>query len=172
MQTSTALTLTDLDLSNPTDPRVSDVKLAEALGYERPRVIRELIERHRSSLETFGEIRRIVRRNPRKAGRPAAGYDLNRKQALFVCTKAETPQATAVTIALVEVFDTVMLNQRHPQQALTHRQQTRISNQQAWRIRGAKMRLAEAVGTLDALGVDVARIDIRVVRDFWRQIAA
>ena len=36
------------------EPRLLDLDLAERLGYERPRKIRELITRHMDALEEFG----------------------------------------------------------------------------------------------------------------------
>lgn len=166
--TAAILTLTDLDLANPAEPRISDVKLAEVLGYERPANIRKLIKRHQSSLEQFGSVLSMVEQTSAEGGRPGHSYSLNRKQALFVCTKSDTPMATAVTIALVEVFDAVLTHRQLPVPALP----ARLTYRDAWRIRQAKLRLAEAVGALDAMGVDVTAIDVKVVRDFWRQIAA
>lgn len=90
------------------EPRVQDLRLAEALGFDRPRKIRELIERWREALERFGVIPPHRGAKPgagTRGGRPEQGFLLNKKQALFLCTKSETAAATEVTIALVEVFD-------------------------------------------------------------------
>jgi hypothetical protein len=43
-----------------------------------------------------------------KGGRPGKEYWLTKKQCLYLCTKSETPNATEVTIQMVEVFDQVM----------------------------------------------------------------
>lgn len=99
------LAITDLDASQDGTPRILDLRLAELLGFARPRAIREIIFRHHHELERFGEIRRAVRRNPGTIGRPVDGYVLNRKQALYLCAKSETPRAAEVTIQMVEVFD-------------------------------------------------------------------
>ncbi len=96
------------------EPRIMDLRLAEALGFERPRNIRKLVERHRIALECFGTIRSTVERilknkdNSAPAGRPAKAYWLNKKQALYICTKSETEKATEATIEMVEVFDAYM----------------------------------------------------------------
>lgn len=162
---SDLLKLSDLNLANPADPRILDRRLGEALGYRDVRKIKALIRRHAASLQRFGEFRTTAVLNSGR-GRPSRAYLLNRKQALFIVTKSETDIASELTIEIIDVFDAV-LSRRQPA-ALVPRQVTRNDN----RIRYAKLRLADAVWTLDSLGVDVTAIDMRVVRDFARQIAA
>ena len=87
------------------EPRVSDERLAEVLGFDRPRKIRELIERHLQALERFGSVCPTVGQTSAKGGRPGKAYRLNRRQALYLCTKSEAPLATEATIEMVEVFD-------------------------------------------------------------------
>lgn len=99
------LALTDLDASQDGTPRILDLRLAELLGFTRPREIRDLILRHRHSLERFGEVRGTAPQTTALGGRPGRAYWLNRKQALYLCAKSETPRAAEVTIAMVEVFD-------------------------------------------------------------------
>jgi len=100
------LTTADLDISSDVEPRILDLRLAEALGFKKPRDIRPLIERHREALERFGGICRAVRQNQGR-GRPATEYRLNKRQALYLCTKSDTDRATDITIQIVEVFDAV-----------------------------------------------------------------
>ena len=100
-----ALTLADLNIAVNHEPRVEDVRLAEALGMERPRNIRKLVERHREALERLGEVCSTVEQTSAKGGRPGRTFWLNKRQALYLCTKSETPRATEVTITMVEVFD-------------------------------------------------------------------
>lgn len=38
-------------------------------------------------------------------GRPATAYYLNRKQAIFITAKSETPEATDITIEIIHRFD-------------------------------------------------------------------
>jgi hypothetical protein len=127
------LALTDLDASQDGTPRILDLRLAERLGFADRHKIRLLIERHRNALERFGEVSatvaetlsplggrpavgRTVDLNKISAtpvmenfrplgGRPGRAYWLNRKQALYLCAKSETPRAAEVTIQMVEVFD-------------------------------------------------------------------
>lgn len=53
---SAELTTNDINDTINTEPRILDLRVAEALGFDRPRKIRELIERHRETLERFGEV--------------------------------------------------------------------------------------------------------------------
>jgi hypothetical protein len=93
------------DLSYVEDePRILDTCLAKALGFHRSADIRPLIARHEEALNRFGPIIRTIRKNQGR-GRPALEAYLNKRQALYICTKAETTWATEVTIQMVEVFD-------------------------------------------------------------------
>jgi hypothetical protein len=85
------------------EPRVFDLDLAERLGFERARDVRQLLVRHRPQLERFG-ICVTVPQNTGERGRPALGYWLNEKQAYYICTKSDAPNADAVTVLLVETF--------------------------------------------------------------------
>jgi hypothetical protein len=87
-------------------PRIMDLRLAEALGFSLAYDIRKLIGRHLEALERFGEVFATVAKTPEtKGGRPGKSYWLNKKQALYICTKSETEKATETTIQMVEVFD-------------------------------------------------------------------
>ncbi|MBS1093825.1 hypothetical protein [Gluconobacter wancherniae] len=82
--------------------RILDTDLATRLGFERPRKIRELISRHRGALEKMGTcpaVGRVIRGNETEA------YYLNKKQAIFITAKSETPEATEITIEIIEKFD-------------------------------------------------------------------
>lgn len=98
------------------EPRVLDIELAEHLGFADPRMIRRLIDRHRDPLSQFGSISVTATENtdPLGRGRPGKSYLLNRKQALYLCTKSETPRAAEVTIQMVEVFDAWMQKRQAP----------------------------------------------------------
>jgi hypothetical protein len=41
-----------------------------------------------------------------EGGRPAKAYYLNRKQAIFITAKSETPATTDITIEIIEHLDT------------------------------------------------------------------
>lgn len=105
-QLPAAITLADIDTVSDGEPRILDLRLASALGFKKPRDIRPLIERHREPLERLGGFCRTVRQN-RGRGRPGTEYRLNKKQALYICTKSDTDRATDITIQIVEVFDAV-----------------------------------------------------------------
>lgn len=86
-------------------PRVRDVDLAVRLGYERPAKIRELIRRLVSSgsLNGFGVIPTVGQTSER-GGRPATEYWLTEEQALMVVARSETPKATEILRAVIDVF--------------------------------------------------------------------
>lgn len=102
---ASALSLADLNISINHEPRVSHLRLAGLLGYQQPHKLAHLIERHREALERFGVIPSTVDENRTGRGRPGQVHWLNKRQALYLCTKSETPNATEATIAMVEVFD-------------------------------------------------------------------
>lgn len=85
------------------EPRVKDVDIAKRLGFDRPRNIRPLIERHRGALELLGPIS-LYRAAKSTAGRPDEGYWLNEAQALYIGSKSDAPNAPAVLIMLINVF--------------------------------------------------------------------
>lgn len=87
------------------EARIADLELAERLGFSYIYRIRDLIERNRKALEWFGELLTTAVKTSAVGGRPGKTYLLNRKQALYVCAKSETPRAAEVTIAMVELFD-------------------------------------------------------------------
>lgn len=58
--TGRALTRADLNVHVNHEPRIADLRLAEALGFAQPRDVRKLIERHREALERFGEARAVA----------------------------------------------------------------------------------------------------------------
>jgi hypothetical protein len=114
------LTVRDID-ALPAEPRIRDVVVAERLGFERPRKIRELIERNREELESYGplaprrgaklpsdgEVSRHGGAKPLEGssgGRPEEGCLLNEEQALLVCMFSRTPQAAAVRREVIQVF--------------------------------------------------------------------
>lgn len=112
------------------EARMRDLDLARALGFDRVTSIRVLLGRHMATLERFGP---MVRRSyqpdqtqdddendwegvgvglhhsdakppagPR--GRPSVEYWLNKRQALFVCTKSDAENAVEVTLHIIDVF--------------------------------------------------------------------
>jgi hypothetical protein len=86
------------------EPRVLDLRLAERLGFERPRAIRQLIERHQAALKRHGSLPHDVANPSPLGGRPAIEYWLNEAQALLICTKSETQHAGEVVDELIRVF--------------------------------------------------------------------
>jgi len=84
--------------------RVLDLTLAERLGYERPRAIRDLIKRHRAELEGMGSLPHRAANPGPKGGRPTAAFYVNEAQALFILAKSETARANIELAYVAEVF--------------------------------------------------------------------
>lgn len=95
----------DLNSSIDGEPRMLDVRLAEVLEFSRPRDIRKIVERNSKELQSFGILRHVAQNHNGGRGRPSMEYWLNKKQALYITAKSDTPAAAMVTIQMVEVFD-------------------------------------------------------------------
>ncbi|WP_296988141.1 hypothetical protein [Thalassospira sp. UBA1131] len=103
---SRTLSAADLDSTDTKDPRIQDIRIGERLGMRRPRDIRQLIDRNRAELESYGSlaVRHRKPQNARGGGRPADEYWLNEAQALLICTFARTDRAAEVRRELIMVF--------------------------------------------------------------------
>lgn len=84
--------------------RVLDMTLAEKLGFERPRKIRDLIKRHRDALEGIGGLHRRGANPGPKGGRPGTAFFLNEAQAHFITAKAGTKIADIELARVAQVF--------------------------------------------------------------------
>lgn len=84
--------------------RILDVNLADRLGFAQPRDIRKLIKRYGAELDRMGR-RATVARRPETGGHPTIETYLNKKQAIFITAKSETPEATDITIEIIHKFD-------------------------------------------------------------------
>jgi hypothetical protein len=82
------------------EPRVRDVDFAAFLGFERPRVIRELIERHSEALGP----RRTVRRGDNEGNRAHEEQWLTEHQCIYLAAKSETPIANEILQQVIDVF--------------------------------------------------------------------
>ncbi len=85
------------------EPRLLDLDLAERLGYERPRKIRGLIDRHMDTIIEFGPCP-TVGLGIGEGARAADAYLLNEEQAIYIATQSDAPNAKAVKILVVKVF--------------------------------------------------------------------
>lgn len=104
---STALTLTPIN----GEPRVRDLHLAERLGFDRPRKIRDIIKRNHDKLLNFWgcpTVERLVE------GNQTAEFYLNQRQAIFICMKSETERAFDVQVEIVRVFDAYLNGELKP----------------------------------------------------------
>ena len=151
-----AFAVADLDSSIDGTPRMMDLTLAEALEFSRPRDIRKIVERHMQALRRFGEVcatvARTLKNKDNSGGRPGKAYYLNKKQALYICTKSETDNATEVTIQMVEVFDAYTAGQLvatdKPTHVREHDRRTSTKIDDAVRLKTNIDRLEEITTTL------------------------
>lgn len=99
--------VSDLALSVVADePRVRDIDLAERLGFDRPRKIRDLIKANIEELQIHGILPSTGAKSTDAfgRGRPGLEYWLNEPQALLVCMFSRTANAARVRKMLIEVF--------------------------------------------------------------------
>lgn len=91
-----------LTLRGDDEPLIADEDLGRRLGYDRPRKIRELIERHANdkNINPF-EVRPTVGQT---GGRPGRCFLLSEADALFVVAHSETPKAVALTREMIRVY--------------------------------------------------------------------
>ncbi|WP_304274058.1 hypothetical protein [Caulobacter segnis] len=86
------------------EPRVRDLDLAERLGFDRPRNIRNLIERHRAELDGYGVCFAVKQTSGPKGGRPTTEYYLSEEQSLMLAAVSNAPAASLVRRALITTF--------------------------------------------------------------------
>ncbi|HYD29762.1 MAG TPA: phage antirepressor KilAC domain-containing protein [Azospirillaceae bacterium] len=133
------------------EARIRDLDLAARLGFERPRKIKELIERHMAALLKMGVCPTVGRASGPNGGRPTEDFYLNRKQAIFITAKSETPEATDITIEIIERFDAYERGSVQPiaiPQTLS--EALRLAADQADLIERQKAQIAEAAPKMEA----------------------
>lgn len=92
------------------EPRIRDIDLAERLGFDRPRKIREIIERNMAEIEGFGHAPHrgahieIAKPTGGIERREVQEYWLNEEQALLVSVLSNAPKAPAVRAMLIRTF--------------------------------------------------------------------
>ena len=87
------------------EPTVRDTDLADKLGYERPRAIRQLIKNMINNgsfgvATPHGDLERTSKFSPKES----EVFYLNQKQALKVISKSETKIADAIMDEVIDVF--------------------------------------------------------------------
>jgi hypothetical protein len=85
------------------EPLVSDEVLAQRLGFDRPRKIKDMIRRHIAdgNINPFA-VRTTVGQT--SGGRPGTLYCLDEADALFIVTRSETTKAVALTKEMIRVY--------------------------------------------------------------------
>lgn len=98
-----ALALSDVHVLDAA-PRILDLRLGQALGFDRPRDIRKLVARNLDELESHGEVCATVAQTSPQGGRPTEEFLFNEAQALLICMFARTPKAAEVRKQVIDVF--------------------------------------------------------------------
>ena len=102
--TNTNITINDLQVIE-SEPRIKDVVLGVALGFSRAVKIKDIIERNKDELQSFGAFPQIG--ETMKCGcvtRQVKTYYLNEPQALLLCMFSRTARAAQVRKELIEVY--------------------------------------------------------------------
>ncbi len=100
-----SITITDIDQSHD-EPRIRDMRLAEALGFDRASNVRNLIKRNLAEIEAHGPLLQIEAMVSIGSGakRPVPECWLNEPQALLICMFSRTPASAQVRRELIRVF--------------------------------------------------------------------
>lgn len=100
-----ALSRTDLIVVE-SEPRILDMRLGERLGFDRPRKIREIIERNIDELGSYGALSRGTKAITSGRGRQqqVQEYLLNEAQALLICMFSRTARAAEARREIVQVY--------------------------------------------------------------------
>lgn len=99
----------EIDTTDPDEPRVASVVLAERAGMAQPRDVKKVVEKNRQELEMFGEVLARVRRT-RSRNRhgeieiEVEDFFLTEEQACCLLMHLRTP-ADSMVGASVRCFD-------------------------------------------------------------------
>jgi len=156
----TAVVLAD---AGDATPRVKDLDLAEWLGYERVRDIREVINRNLVEIERFGVCRTVRQTSGSLGGRPAEEFYLTEEQSLLVCALSRTPKAADVRYTLIKAF--MAWRGGHATAVTSYGQQIDQQLAENSRQLGALMAITSSIATQTALiQGDVRTLKTDVIR--------
>lgn len=143
-----------ISAKSPSSIKFAISAIAERLGFDRLRKIRDLIKRNHDKLLKFGgcpTVERVVE------GNPVAEFYLNQKQAIFICMKSETDRAFDVQAEIVRVFDAYLNG------ALAAPEPSPVTRSRLYRNAGYLIRTFDAARDLPAR--QVALVFIRQLAD-------
>lgn len=86
------------------EPRMRDIEIAGALGYDRPRKFRDLISRNLVELAEFGGVNRPTPGRLARPGPNVPEYWLNEHQCFYLCTQSKAKKAFEVTRHIINLF--------------------------------------------------------------------
>lgn len=85
------------------EARISDKRVAEALGYTRVDNLHKAITRNREELASYGELHTMAE-IPDGRGRPIINYLLTEEQAVLLCMFSRTKKAAQARKKIIRVF--------------------------------------------------------------------
>jgi hypothetical protein len=143
------------------EPRIRDLDLAERLGFDRPRDIRKLIERHMPEINGLGICATVAQNHGGGRGRPSKEFYLNEEQALLVAVLSDAPQAPAVRAMLIRTFVTYRRGQLETPATLTDTESRKVIGGIVKAV--VHKEIAEAIPSLvDRLVEERLQIDPRI----------
>jgi hypothetical protein len=83
------------------EPRTPDLELGKRLGFQRPRAVRQVIERNRAEIEALGPLATACGKS---RGQKFTEYFLTEEQALLTATLSDAPKAPAVRALVIRTF--------------------------------------------------------------------
>lgn len=98
---SNILSIKNLNTTVNHEPRLEDTLIGKALGFPRPRKIRDLIKANQGELEAYGSLAPI---QGESRGQSFLTYHLNEAQCLLLCMFSRTDKAAEVRKAIIDVF--------------------------------------------------------------------
>jgi hypothetical protein len=134
-----------------------DLRLAEALGFDRPRNFRKLLQTHESGLASYSRVCCVAEQTSELGGRPGSQYWLTIPQALFICTKSEAPRAQEVVRELIELWMAVYEGKTLPTDTQI------ISDLFARHLQPVRDDISELKGGVSRIEGRVERIDGNVI---------
>jgi len=144
--TRRTFTIADLNTEFDNEPRVQDICLGEALGFARPRKIREIIERNLEEIEVYGS---SAPRRGAYRGNAFTEYYLNEPQSLLICMFAKTVAAADVRKSLIDVFMEFRLGIiEKPVKVQAHNRRTSTKIDDALRLKQNVDRLEKVAASL------------------------
>lgn len=134
------------------EARISDKRVAEALGYREIGSLHRVLVRNRVELASYGELYTTAEMPEKGTGRPIINYLLTEEQAVLLCMFSRTKKAALARKKIIEVFTAWRRNQiAPPPQSMPAREPIAVLHERRTAITGM-------VGTYSAATVPMELI--------------